>query len=221
MPGDEDRRPAPGARGRARSASAGRRRPSSSSRAPGRRTGRSSCRATSGQARREEDVEGRGADRQDRDGGAVDRGLQPVRSGRQGRARGGGRSSVSSSASATSLTTGIAEWLRVPMNQVSPTSGHQPAGPVGRLVIPDRQPAVQVGQADRQVEQAEARPTARAHGDRLAGDRPHVPRTPIARRRERPLIGGLCTRGRPRSRANPDSGRARPKAAPADSGLAL
>ncbi len=49
-----------------------------------------------------------------------------------------------------------------------PDQGHQPAGPVGRLVVPDRQPAVEVGQADREMQQTGACGLAGAHRDRLA-----------------------------------------------------
>ena len=42
-----------------------------------------------------------------------------------------------------------------------PDEGHQPAGAVGRFVIPDRQPAVQVGQPDRKVEQSRSSPACR------------------------------------------------------------
>ena len=82
---------------------------------------------------------------------------------------------VSSSASATSLTSGYPGLVEGPDEPGEPDQGHQPAGPVGRLVVPDRQSAVQIGQADREMQQTLACGLAGAHRDRLACHGPQRP----------------------------------------------
>ena len=49
-------------------------------------------------------------------------------------------------------------------NQVSPTSGHQPTGAVGRLVSPDGQATEQISEPDREIEQGRTGRAAMADG---------------------------------------------------------
>ena len=90
---------------------------------------------------------------------------------------------MSSNASASSLTTGIDEPMARADEPREPDGGHQPARAVGGLVAPDRQAAVQVRQADRQVEHGGAGGLAGLQRDRLAATSATiVPSTPIGER---------------------------------------
>ena len=78
---------------------------------------------------------------------------------------------VSSSARPTSLTMGIARMGEWPDEPGQPDRGHQRAGPVRRFVTPDREPAVQVRQADREVQQPGAGRLPFLEGEPLGDDR--------------------------------------------------
>ena len=79
-------------------------------------------------------------------------------------------SKVSSRASASSLTIGIDAERQRPDEPGQPDQRHQPARPVRRLVVPDREAAVQVRQADGEIEQRVARWPAAGVRDRFADD---------------------------------------------------
>ena len=76
-----------------------------------------------------------------------------------------------------------------------PDRGHQRAGPVGRLVAPDRESAVQVRQPDREVQQAGARCLAFLEAERLGGDRHDRAESPDGEAEAAAIHAGTLTHG--------------------------
>ena len=84
------------------------------------------------------------------------------------------------------------------MNQVEPDRGHQGAGPVRRLVAPDRESAVQVRQPDREVQEAGARCLAALEAERLGGDRQDRAEDPDGEAEAAATHAGTLPHGDPR-----------------------
>ena len=76
-----------------------------------------------------------------------------------------------------------------------PDRGHQGAGPVRRLVVPDREPAVQVRQPDREVEETRARRLAGLEGEPFAHRCPGRAEDPDRQTEAAAAHGGTLTQG--------------------------